>query len=38
MRYLTPKEVYALIREGAASGGWQGFATAVQKAVEEKNK
>lgn len=35
---LTPQEVYDLIRAGAAGGGWQGFATRVQKAFEEKNK
>lgn len=38
MKHLTPKEVYDLIRKGAADGGWQGFATAVQKAFKEKNK
>ena len=37
MKYLTPSEVYDLIREGAADGGWQGFAERVQKAFAEKN-
>ena len=35
---LTCEEVTALIREGAAGGGWQGFATRVQNAFKEKNK
>ena len=35
---LTCEEVTALIREGAADGGWQGFATRVQTAFKEKNK
>ena len=35
---LTCEEVTALIREGAADGGWQGFATRVQDAFKEKNK
>ena len=35
---LTCEEVTALIREGAADGGWQGFATRVQDALKEKNK
>ena len=35
---LTCEEVTALIREGAAGGGWQGFATRVQTAFKEKNK
>ena len=38
MKYLTAQEVYDLIRAGAADGGWQGFATWVQRALEEKNK
>lgn len=38
MKYLTPQEVYDLIRQGAADGGWQGFAERVQKAFEDKNK
>ena len=37
MKELTPQEVYDLIRQGAADGGWQGFAIAVQKAYREKN-
>ena len=35
---LTCEEVTALIREGAAGGGWQGFATRIQDAFKEKNK
>ena len=35
---LTCEEVTALIREGAADGGWQGFATRIQNAFKEKNK
>ena len=35
---LTCEEVTAQIREGAADGGWQGFATRVQTAFKEKNK
>ena len=35
---LTCEEVTALIREGAAGGGWQGFATRLQDAFKEKNK
>ena len=35
---LTCEEVTMLIREGAADGGWQGFATRVQDAFKEKNK
>ena len=35
---LTCEEVTGLIREGAADGGWQGFATRVQDAFKEKNK
>ena len=35
---LTCEEVTALIREGAAGGGWQGFATRIQTAFKEKNK
>ena len=35
---LTCEEVTALIRDGAADGGWQGFATRVQDAFKEKNK
>lgn len=34
---LSPQEVYDLIREGAADGGWQGFAIKVQEAFEKKN-
>lgn len=34
---LTCEEVTALIREGAADGGWQGFAERVQAAYKEKN-
>lgn len=34
---LTPQEVYDLIREGAADGGWQGFASRVQDAFMAKN-
>lgn len=37
MKDLTSKEVYHLILKGAADGGWQGFALAVQKAYQEKN-
>lgn len=37
MSLLTPKEVYDLIRQGAADGGWQGFAEHVQRALIEKN-
>ena len=35
---LTCEEVTALIREGAADGGWQGFAAQVQHAFKEKQK
>ena len=35
---LTCEEVTALIREGAADGGWQGFAIRLQTAFKEKNK
>ena len=35
---LTCEEVTTLIYEGAADGGWQGFATQVQDAFKEKNK
>ena len=35
---LTPHEITALIREGAADGGWQGFAQRVIAADREKNK
>ena len=35
---LTCEKVTALIREGAADGGWQGFATRIQNAFKEKNK
>ena len=35
---LTCEEVTSLIREGAAGGGWQGFAKRVQTAFKEKNK
>ena len=35
---LTCEEVTALIRDGAADGGWQGFATRLQDAFKEKNK
>ena len=35
---LTCGEVTALIREGAADGGWQGFAIRLQTAFKEKNK
>lgn len=38
MTLLKPQEVYDLIRQGAADGGWQGFATKVQEAVLTKNK
>ena len=34
---LTCQEVTALIMEGAAGGGWQGFAERVQAAYKEKN-
>lgn len=37
MEKLTPKEVYDLIRQGAADGGWQGFAIKVQEALIDKN-
>lgn len=35
---LTPQEVYDIIREGAAGGGWQGFASRVQDAFMIKNQ
>jgi hypothetical protein len=35
---LTPQEVYDQIREGAADGGWQGFAQRITTAFKEKNK
>lgn len=35
---LTPQEVYDIIREGAAGGGWQGFASRVQDAFMKKNQ
>ena len=35
---LTPYEITALIRDGAAGGGWQGFAQRVIAADREKNK
>ena len=35
---LTCEEVTELIREGAADGGWQGFAIRLQTAFKEKNK
>ena len=35
---LTCQEITALIMEGAAGGGWQGFAERVQAAFKEKNK
>lgn len=35
---LTPQEVYDIIREGAADGGWQGFASRVQDAFMDKNE
>lgn len=35
---LTCQEVTALIMEGAAGGGWQGFAERVQDAFKEKNR
>lgn len=34
---LTPQEVYDLIREGAADGGWQHFAQRVSAKLKEKN-
>lgn len=34
---LSPKEVTMLIMNGAADGGWQGFAIAISKALKEKN-
>ena len=34
---LTPHEITDLIREGAADGGWQGFAQSVIAADREKN-
>ena len=34
---LTTQEVYELILKGAASCGWQGFASKVQEAFKEKN-
>lgn len=37
MKHLTPQEVYDLIRAGAASKGWQGFAQDIMKAMEIKN-
>lgn len=38
MKDLTSKEVYDLIRQGAADGGWQGFAEWIQRAFKEKNE
>lgn len=38
MTLLTPQEVYDLIRQGAADGGWQGFASKVQEALVKKNE
>ena len=38
MELLTPKEVYDCIRHGAADGGWQGFATCIQRALIKKNR
>ena len=35
---LTCQEITALIMEGAAGGGWQGFAERVLAAWKEKNK
>ena len=35
---LTCQEITALIMEGAAGGGWQGFAERVLAAFKEKNK
>lgn len=32
----TPKEVYDLIRTGAADGGWQGFALSLSKFFKNK--
>jgi len=34
---LTPQEVTALIMEGAAGGGWQGFAQRLSDKLMEKN-
>ena len=33
----TPQEVTALIMEGAAGGGWQGFAQRLSAFLKEKN-
>ena len=38
MLKLTPQEVYDIIREGAADGGWQGFASRVQDSFVIKNQ
>lgn len=38
MDNLTPQEVYNLVREGAADGGWLGFASRVQEAFKKKNE
>lgn len=35
---LTCQEITALIIEGAADGGWQGFAERVQAAYKDKNR
>lgn len=37
-KLLTSQDVYDLIREGAAGGGWQGFAERLQTAFIEKNR
>ena len=36
MMNLSPKEVYDLIRNGAADGGWQGFAIKLSEAMKAK--
>lgn len=33
----TPQDVYGLVREGAAGGGWQGFASRLSAWLKEKN-